>query len=116
MRRMRCGEGQFEWGRIRDLKRVATVLGRVQELEQKTWLDLQRADASLHAHELSAHKLSAAARQAIADAKLDAEIDQLFQVGVSGKQRIIGLRYESEFHVVWWDPQHEFCPSKKRNT
>jgi hypothetical protein len=116
MRRMRCGDGQFEWGQVSDPRRVRTILRRVMELEGKTWFDLQKADVSLHAHELSANRLSPEAEQAIADAKLDAEVDQLFQVGVSGKQRIIGLRYESEFHVVWWDPMHEFCPSKKKGT
>lgn len=33
-----------------------------------------------------------------------------------GKPRLYGFLRENVFHVLWWDPEHQVYPSKKRNT
>jgi hypothetical protein len=30
----------------------------------------------------------------------------------NGKLRLMGIRDEHEFHIVWWDPNHEVWPDK----
>ncbi len=44
------------------------------------------------------------------------DYDGLWELRVSGKERIWGLRERHIFYVLWWDPGHEVCPSNKRNT
>ncbi|MBO0881529.1 MAG: hypothetical protein J2P17_14555 [Mycobacterium sp.] len=29
-----------------------------------------------------------------------------------GKLRLLGIREDHEFHIVWWDPNHEIWPDK----
>jgi hypothetical protein len=33
-------------------------------------------------------------------------------VDPSGKLRLLGIREDNEFHIVWWDPNHEIWPDK----
>jgi hypothetical protein len=35
---------------------------------------------------------------------------------LGGEQRLYGFRDGNVFHVVWWDPEHEIWPSKKKHT
>jgi hypothetical protein len=39
----------------------------------------------------------------------------LWELRLSGKPRIWGLRSGHIFYPVWWDPEHSVCPSKKKN-
>ena len=29
---------------------------------------------------------------------------------------VVGIRKNEDFHVLWYDPEHEVCPSKKKHT
>ena len=40
----------------------------------------------------------------------------LWSFRVNGEQRIWGLKFGPEFHVLWWDPHHRVYPSTLRNT
>ena len=44
------------------------------------------------------------------------ERETLFSFRLSNKQRVIGLRLSGVFEIIWWDAEHEFCPSEKKNT
>lgn len=41
---------------------------------------------------------------------------KIARLRLTGAQRLYGFLREHVFHVLWWDPQHEVYPSKKRNT
>ena len=49
---------------------------------------------------------------------LEIELDdhEIWELRLSGKTRIWGVRERNVFYVVWWDPDHTVCPSRKRNT
>lgn len=36
--------------------------------------------------------------------------DRVFRFRCGGTKRVWGLRYGAEFHVVWYDPEHEIYP------
>lgn len=42
--------------------------------------------------------------------------DSIARFRLSSKKRLYGFLVENEFHLLWWDPNHEVWPSKKRNT
>ncbi len=44
------------------------------------------------------------------------EIDELLHLGLSGKERIWGVKIGIVFQILWWDPDHTVCPSYKKNT
>lgn len=37
--------------------------------------------------------------------------DNLFSFALQNKLRIIGMRDDEKFYVLWYDPEHEVCPS-----
>jgi hypothetical protein len=39
------------------------------------------------------------------------DAEDLVELRVTGAGRIWGIRYGSIFAFLWWDPQHEVCPS-----
>ena len=67
-------------------------------------------------HFLNVDSLSKPAQERIAVLRLEEDTDRIYSFALQNKLRIVGLRDNSEFHVLWYDPNHEVCPSKKRNT
>lgn len=45
-----------------------------------------------------------------------ADVDELFSLRLSGKERIWGIVDRNIFKILWWDPKHEICPSAKKHT
>lgn len=59
--------------------------------------------------------LCAEAKARLEEIELDDE-DYLWELHVSGTRRIWGVRYSHIYYIVWWDPNHQVCPSHLRNT
>jgi hypothetical protein len=51
----------------------------------------------------------------LVDLEYDDE-DRISRLRITGKGRLYGFRREERFYALWWDPEHEIWPSKKRNT
>lgn len=59
--------------------------------------------------------LSPEANKRLAEIELD-DLDCLWELRVSGLERIWGHRDGHVFYPIWWDPFHQVCPSKKKHT
>jgi hypothetical protein len=55
------------------------------------------------------------AQKRLEEIELD-DLDGLWELHLSGKVRIWGHRVEHVFYLVWWDPEHTVCPSRKKHT
>ncbi len=44
------------------------------------------------------------------------DTDELLHMGLSGKERIWGVKIGRVFQILWWDPNHTVCPSYKKHT
>lgn len=44
------------------------------------------------------------------------DIDQLWSLRLTGIQRIWGILDRGVFTLLWWDPNHQVCPSHKKHT
>ena len=42
--------------------------------------------------------------------------DSIARFRLSGTKRLYGFLVDNEFHLLWWDPNHEVWPSEKRHT
>lgn len=51
----------------------------------------------------------------LADLRLD-DIDELYTLHLSGKERIWGILNHNVLTLLWWDPTHQACPSEKKHT
>jgi hypothetical protein len=43
----------------------------------------------------------------------EGELDQLVEFGLGGRSRIWGILRQGVLHLLWWDPDHQVCPSNK---
>ena len=84
-----------------------------------TWAEIKRQthDGSKSKnHFLDTDGMSDDARKRIEALKLEDSTDQIFSFALENKIRIIGLRNDEFFHVIWFDPLHEFYLSEKKHT
>jgi len=40
----------------------------------------------------------------------------LFSFAIDGRRRVWGIRREHVLCLLWWDPNHQVCPSQKKAT
>lgn len=91
---------------------LAEVLRKLAQFESVKFEELSgRRGAKL----IPLANLAARAQSRLLEIALD-DVPGLWELHLDGKGRVWGHREGSVMHIVWWDPQHQVCPSKKRNT
>jgi hypothetical protein len=76
-----------------------------------TWKDIWRQGS----HEIELGRIIKDARSRLTEIKCD-DIDCLASIRLAGKPRIWGIKDHHILHVLWWDPEHEICPSPLKHT
>lgn len=87
------------------------VTSGFKDKEGINWASLKTSGS----HNVAKNKLISSAQKRLAEKLLD-DRDELFSMRFTGKQRIWGIREGNVFKILWWDPNHEICPSNKKNT
>jgi len=111
-------DGKFAFDLSRPDFAHREVLQKLMEYGNMTWDDIrkQQHDYSRKTkhHYLSVETLSREALDRIRAKYFDEETDAIYSFAFQNLLRIIGFRHGAEFHIVWYDPNHEFCPSSKK--
>ncbi len=105
--------GPFGWHRIGGAKAIE-VSARLRSFESMPWSAILVA-AKKQNHTIQVEDLSKPARDRLVEIRLD-DRDQLISLRLSNKERIWGFLEEGTFNLVWWDPEHQVCPSAKKHT
>ena len=110
-------DGAFAFDLLRPDFDHKEVLDKLISYSNMTWAEVirqvhDRAGKSKH-HFLSGSGLSHEAIERIRAKKLEEYSDSIFSFALQNRLRIIGIRAGVEFHVVWYDPEHRFCPSRR---
>lgn len=109
--------GKFAFDLSREDFEHRTVLQKFMDYGCMTWddIDKQQHDRNKSKHHyLNVESLSHDAIDRIKAKHLEEETDAIYSFAFQNLLRIVGLRQGAEFFVVWYDPNHEFCPSSKR--
>ena len=68
-------------------------------------------------HEIPIESLASDAQDDLVKRKLDEVVgDDVFRFRLDGTSRLWGFVVDGIFHVLWWDPEHQICPSEKSHT
>lgn len=86
------------------------VAKHLRDYQGLRWADVKRRD-----HPIEKNKIITEAQQRLEYLNQE-DIDQLWRLQFTGLQRLWGIRDESVFRVLWWDPQHKICPSRLKHT
>jgi hypothetical protein len=102
--------GPFGWSRF-DTALLLEIDGKLASFETMTWQAIKQAES----HSIAVDAIAKEARDRLAEIRQE-DIDEIFSLRVSGKQRIWGILDRNRLKILWWDPEHKVCPSHKKNT
>ena len=103
-------EGPWCWSKMAQAD-VVSVAKRLANLESMTWQDiLGKRD-----HGVPLDDLSTEAQRRLTALSRD-DLDELLSLHVNGLKRVWGIRHGDVVRLLWWDPNHDVCPSPKKHT
>lgn len=101
--------GAFAWTNLSDAKTYKAVVEKLVGYETMSDTDLIGAGC----HSIDLENLCPEAQQRLIDIKLD-DLDSLFSFRLMQKVRVFGVVRREYLRILWYDPEHEVCPSKKK--
>jgi hypothetical protein len=90
---------------------VREVRSKLGNFESMTWAEIERGGS----HSIAVSELEKPARERLEHLQLD-DIEEVFSLRLSGKERVFGLRQGAVMRLLWWDPDHEVCPAPLKHT
>ena len=101
--------GPFAWpiGSKDELK----IVEKLHAFDSMRWSEI----LSKQHHRISIESLSKDAQLRLQEIKLD-DIDFVYSFRLQGKPRIFCIRDGSVAKLLWFDPEHQVCPSTKKRT
>jgi hypothetical protein len=87
------------------------VLKALQDFENKKWSEIEGRQN----HTIKLDALSNEARNRLIEIDQD-DVEEVFSLRVTARERVVGIRSGAILRLLWWDPNHEVCPSELRNT
>ena len=115
----RCDFDHSKWGMACNTHSLTDFFKYLSALECQTWSEILTATSgrkgSTRNHYIELPKLVKKAQARAIELNLD-EFDELCSIATAGRSRIWGYIKEGIFYIVWFDPEHEICPSMKRHT
>jgi hypothetical protein len=91
---------------------LAEVLARFRDLESMTW---EQIDGPTGSHGVELASLCRQAQQRLSTIHQD-DASELFSLRITGRRRVWGILDEHVLRLLWWDPEHQVCPSLKKHT
>ena len=91
---------------------LVDVLQKLRSFESMTW---EQIDGPSGSHGVAAARLCKRARDRLVDIRQD-DTDEVFSLRITGRRRIWGILDEHVLRILWWDPEHEVCPSLRKHT
>ena len=104
-------EGEYGLDKIEKDTLLKEVIPALHQYENMTWGEIEGKKS----HFVDLDKCSGEAQKRLKEIGLD-DLEQLFSLRIGSKKRILGRRQGAVFYVLWWDPKHQVCPSKKKYT
>lgn len=91
---------------------LGEVLARFRDYESMTW---EQIDGPTGSHGVEPWKLSREAQLRLAAIRQD-DASELFSLRITGRRRVWGILDEHVLRLLWWDPEHQVCPSARKHT
>lgn len=104
-------DGPWGWKKIDHNLFFSNILPKIQNFEGMSWHEI----LGRNSHEVNIGQLSKNAQKRLADLKLD-DFETLVSLRLTGPQRVWGIKIQNVFKILWWDPNHEVCPSAIKHT
>jgi hypothetical protein len=105
----------YGWHNL-DARGIGSVRSRLSDFETMTWAEILVEGKKFH-HAVSVEQLCKEARDRLNHLfRGNIDVDELVSLRLSGKERVWGILDNGVLALLWWDPQHQVCPSLLRYT
>lgn len=102
--------GPWGWDKF-DSSLLQEFLQKIFDSQKLTW-QILRDNGS---HLVQVDNLCTKAQKRLLELCKD-DYEELFSLRVTGCKRIWGIKDGNILWLLWWDPNHEVCPSQKKHT
>lgn len=102
---------QWGWHKMSCPDFLRRIWGKMRHFETMKWIDILGKDH----HTIPIQDIIGPAQRRLVELGHD-DVERLVSFHITGKQRIWAIRSEEMAFLLWWDPNHEFCPSPKKHT
>ena len=103
----------FGWHEIAKEK-LEFVRQKLGDFEKSTWNEILLMSHKQN-HSIPVNELSKDAQQRLIELGLD-DVDEVISLRLSAKERVLGIRHNVAVTLLWWDPEHQACPSLLKHT
>jgi hypothetical protein len=103
----------FGWHNL-NAQEIKNIQTKLSEFESMIWNEISVQGKKQH-HSVTIDQLSKEAQTRLEEKNI-VDIDELFSLRLSGKQRVWGILEQGILNLLWWDPNHQVCPSNKKHT
>jgi hypothetical protein len=93
---------------------VYSIQQKLLHLESMTWDEILVKGRKSY-HLVAITKLCKAAQDHLAEMAIE-DIDELLSLRLSATERVWGILDRGIVELLWWDPNHEICPSVLKHT
>lgn len=90
------------------------VAQSMRSFEGRTWKEIEANRK--HDHPVERTRLCAEAQRRLNTLRYADDVDALWRFRFSGERRIWGIKQGDTLRVIWWDPNHQVCPSRLKHT
>jgi hypothetical protein len=97
------------WDKVSILEFLKKIAQPLQSYEGLLWREIKCKD---HCHEWVMDELPEHFYKRLQERQLF--IDELFQISLGSKPRLLGYRKGRLFYLIWYDPDHQFWPTKAK--
>lgn len=104
-------EGDWGWRRATIEELFKKIIPKLHQFETITWGELEGGNH----HFVGWDQLCRAAQKRLEELGRE-DISELFSLRMDSSARIWGQRDVSRLNLLWWDPDHQVCPSHMRHT
>lgn len=102
---------RWGWNQITCPDFLRNIWDKMRNFETMTWTDILGRDH----HEIPVSNITRQAQKRLEELGRD-DAETLVSFHITGRQRIWAIRSGAEAFLLWWDPNHEVCPSQLRHT
>jgi len=103
----------FGWHEV-DKTTLEYIHSKLIAFESMTWSQIL-IDAKKRHHNVKTVDLCKEAQERLEALRLD-DIDRVVSLALSGTERIWGVFSQGVLNLLWWDPNHQICPSVLKHT
>ena len=104
-------DSPWGWNQITCPDFLRKIWDKMRDFETMAWVDILGRDH----HEIPVSNIIRQAQKRLEEFGHD-DRETLVSFRITSRQRIWAIRSGEEAFLLWWDPNHEICPSHLRNT